>query len=583
MANLSTEELTGFGGFGTLFATERDPSALVANPAPVQVARQSPNDLRGGTYGPLGEELPVAVGGASDGRGRRWPDQGTPPLIPGGTSRSEQWGDGSSAAQRLLAPPPIIDRTPIVIGGSLSLTYLASTFRNCTYGLRYQFVDILSELFEHDPHAHGVARQRVLNVACGKLQVLPATLPDGDPDFEKSKQIAAEVEAMISAIPRWSESLFAVAWGIITGLSAAEIEWTKTDLWRPRALHDIHSRRLNYSNPTTWDLHVWDQGLVGPGMSYMGPTTGVYGLRMADFPGKFIIHAPKLSGEYPTRDGEGRFIASYMMLKRMVVRAVAQDFERTVRPLIVGYFSRDEEKDTPVPASTLDIQRLDQATKALGLGSLNSATLPDSCKIEILKGASTMDAEKFVSFLDGQISKGLLGQDYTTQPGKTGARSASEVAERGTLKLSTYDAKAVCDTLERDLVRWIVRLNWPGCEERLCPRLGLNVNEDLSARELADLALKLAGVGVPWSKKDVAERAGAKLVDKDDEDDEPIKLTAAAPATPPASPDGTEPPDGGSGSDDDEDEEPEASATGDRVDRPDRPARGEDDTQQAAE
>ena len=194
-----------------------------------------------------------------------------------------------------------------------------------------------------------------------------------------------------------------------------------------------------------------------------------------------------------------------------------------------------------------------------------------------------MDAEKFVSFLDGQISKGLLGQDYTTQPGKTGARSASEVAERGTLKLSTYDAKAVCDTLERDLVRWIVRLNWPGCEERLCPRLGLNVNEDLSARELADLALKLAGVGVPWSKKDVAERAGAKLVDKDDEDDEPIKLTAAAPATPPASPDGTEPPDGGSGSDDDEDEEPEASATGDRVDRPDRPARGEDDTQQAAE
>lgn len=538
MAKTALEELpglgfNGFGALGAAFAQPVEPSAgvLVAHPVPAQTAERSPK-LRGGTYGTLGEELPVAVGDGYYGGGRL-PQQGSAPLIPGGTSRDGQWPDGSNAAQRLLAPPPIIDRTPIVIGGNLSLNYLASCFRNCTYGLRYQFVDVLSELLEHDPHARGVTRQRVLSVACAKLQVLPALLPDGDPLLEQAVAIAQQVDAMLRAIPSWSQALFKLAWGIITGLSASEIEWSRTDLWRPKALHAIHSRRLNYSNPTTWDLHVWDQGLVGPGMSYMGPTTGLYGLRMADFPGKFITHAPTLSGEYPSRDGEGRFIASYMMIKRMVARAVAQDFERSVRPLIVGYFSRDEEKDTAVPASTLDIQRLDAATKALGLGSLNSATLPDSCKIEILKGASTMDAEKFLLFLDGQMSKGVLGQDYTTQPGKTGARSASEVAERGTLKLSSYDAAAICDSLERDLVYWIVRLNWPGAEARLCPRLALNVNEDLSAKELLDLAVKAAMVSIPWSKKDIAERGGMKLVDKDEEDDEPIKLVAAASTTPP--------------------------------------------------
>lgn len=554
----------GFNGFAELgahFAPQQ--GQLVPNPVAPQEAKQNPNELRGGTYGTLGEELPVAVGGGSNGA-RQWPERGTAPLIPGGTSRAEQHGDGSNASQRLLAPAPIIDRSPIVIGGNISLGYLASCFRNCTYGLRYQFVDVLSELLEHDPHAHGVTRQRVLAVASAKLQVLPALLPDGDPDLEKALSIAQQVEAMLRAIPRWSQSLFSLAWGIITGLSASEIEWSLSDMWRPKALHTIHSRRLNYSNPTTWDLHVWDQGLVGPGMSYMGPTTGVYGLRMADFPGKFIIHAPTLSGEYPTRDGEGRFIASYMMIKRMVVRAVGQDFERSVRPLIVGYFSRDEEKDTPVPASQLDIARLDAATKALGLGSLNSATLPDSCKIEILKGASEMDAEKFILLLDGQLSKGVLGQDYTTQPGKSGARSASEVAERGTLKLSTYDAAAVCDSLERDLVYWMVRLNWPGAEARLCPRLGLNVNEDLSAKEVAALAKDLASVSIPWSKKDVGERAGVKLVDPGDEDDEPIKLVAAASDSPPS---GDEP-DGG------DDDEP---------DDDDAPNTGANDTQQAAE
>jgi phage gp29-like protein len=555
MPNSALEELPGLGfnGFGALGSTfaAQQPQEFPATPVAAQVAQTNPNSIRGGTYGALGEELPVAVGDGSV--NRRPPSRGSAPLIPGGTSDREQWSDGSSAAQRLLTPAPIIDRTPIVIGGNLTLNYLASCFRNCTYGLRYQFVDVLSELLEHDPHARGVTRQRVLAVACAKLQVLPAKLPDGHPLYEKAQSIANQVDAMLRAIPRWSQSLFALAWGIITGLSAAEIEWSLTDMWRPKALHSIHSRRLNYSNPTTWDLHVWDQGLVGPGMQYMGPTTGLYGLRMADFPGKFIIHAPTLSGEYPTRDGEGRFIASYMMIKRMVARAVAQDFERSVRPLIVGYFSRDEEKDTPVPASTLDIQRLDAATKALGLGSLNSATLPDACKIEILKGASTMDAEKFLLFLDGQMSKGVLGQDYTTQPGKTGARSASEVAERGTLKLSSYDAAAICDSLERDLIYWIVRLNWPGCETLLCPRLALNVNEDLSAKELLDLAVKAAQVSIPWSKKDIAERGGMKLVDKNEKDDEPIKLVAASPAP---GPDG-DPPDGG-GDDDKETETDDA-------------------------
>ena len=564
----------GFNGFAELGAQFGPaPGTLVAHPVPEQSAKQSPNDLRGGTYGPLGEELPIAVGGASDGSGRRWPERGMAPLIPGGTSRKEQHGDGSDASQRLLAPSPIIDRTPIIIGSNLTLSYLASAFRNCTYGLRYQFVDLLSELIEHDPHARGVTRQRVIPIASAKLQVLPAALPEGHKDFELAQSLCNEVEAMLRAIPRWSATLFSLAWGIITGLSAAEIEWTRSDKWRPKAIHAIHSRRLNYSNPTTWDLHVWDQGLVGPGMSYMGPTTGVYGLRMADYPCKFIIHAPTLSGEYPTRDGEGRYIASYLMIKRMVVRAVGQDFERTIRPLIVGYFSRNEEKDTPVPASTLDIQKLDAATKAIGLGSLNSATLPDACKIEILKGASTMDAEKFLLFLDGQTSKGALGQDYTTQPGKTGARSASEVAERGTLRISIYDARAICDTLERDLVAAIVHLNYPGLEH-LCPSLTLNVNEDLSASELASLAVKLASVSIPWSKKDLAERAGAKLVDKDDEDDEPIVLTAAKPPTPPegTSPDGGDDTSGDNGKSNDTEDEPD--------EEPDAP---EDDTQQAAE
>ena len=58
-------------------------------------------------------------------------------------------------AQRAIAPQPLSDRYPVVVGQSLSLSYIASVFRLATTGYRQQYVDLLNELLDPSHCIHG--------------------------------------------------------------------------------------------------------------------------------------------------------------------------------------------------------------------------------------------------------------------------------------------------------------------------------------------------------------------------------------------------------------------------------------------
>src|SRR5437016_3905133 len=76
---------------------------------------------------------------------------------------------------------------------------------------------------------------------------------------------------------------------------------------------------LSFPVPGSWDLYIWDQGAVAPDFSY-SPTNRMYGLRVDDIPGKFVIHAPQIRGGYPTRNGLGRQLAYWITLKLVATR-----------------------------------------------------------------------------------------------------------------------------------------------------------------------------------------------------------------------------------------------------------------------
>lgn len=443
-----------------------------------------------------------------------------------------------AAGAGLIARPPQIDKFPTVIGANLTGQYLSSTYRNCTFGWRYSFCDLLAELFEHDPHARGVTRQRVLPVSGARVEIQPAKLRKGDQDEQQAKDIAEEFDAQIYRIPALRQALGQLNWAVVYGLTGSEIGWDHSEeQWEVTGLSHIHTRRLNFPDSTSWDLYIYDQGLVGPGMSYMGPTTGLVGARVASYAGKFITHAPSLSAEYCTRDGEGRYIGTYMMLKRMVVRASAQDFERTIRPWVVGYFKRKLAGGDKEPiAQPEDIQALERALSALGSGSMNNASLPDSVNIEILKAASAMDAKGFLSFLNSEMSKALLGQAFTTEPGANGNLSTSEMAAKGTAEILRYDAQCMADTLERDLATPWFKLNYPGLSLKLLPRIAVRVDEEPDPEKVMKLAVQGTSIGMPIDMDRLAEQTGLTLVAKDDKESRRTQMIMAGKEPEPAVP-----------------------------------------------
>jgi hypothetical protein len=421
------------------------------------------------------------------------------------------------------ARPPMIDKFPVILGQNLTGQSLSSAMRLCNSGFRYQYVDLIDELLENDPDTRAVVRARVIGVACGRYEVQPAKLPESASEAERdiAKQIADDYSLDFYNIPCLAQRLQQLAWADIYGVSGHEIIWEhpKADRWEPIDWAFIHSRRLNYMNPTSWDLYVYDQGLVGPGSDYMGPTVGVYGLPIAKYPGKFIVHTPSLSGQYPTRDGEARYIAFYMLLKRMVVRCSAQDFERVIRPWVIGYFNRQMLEGQTAPfADKADIAALNDSLDAFGTGSMNWAALPNSVKVELLRAVSALSVTDFLGFLNRAIAKSLLGQAFTTEPGPNGNMATAEVADKNTTKILVYSSGTLCDTLRRDFAMPWMRLNRPALSRHFCPRHVANVEDLPSPAELVKMAKDMAMMDAPVDLRDLSQRTTVKLADSNDPD-----------------------------------------------------------------
>ncbi len=442
-----------------------------------------------------------------------------------------------------LAPWPQVDRYPTILGSNLTLRYIASTWRIALQGYRQQFVDVLDELLDRDPGTYATLANRVLAAATGRVVLTPAKAEEGTPEAERAKDICKLVQARLDAIPQFDVARAQLLWGVYNGISGQEINWDRrapgaNDLgWWVKDLSFIHSRRIAYPNWSEFEPYIWDQGMVSS-WAYnpdgtMYPTQGAYGLRVADCPGKFILYDATLRGDYPTRGGLGRMIGWYMAMKLMAVRAAGDYVERFAKPWAIGYYSTvtQENGGHPRPADDNDIKAGKAALDALGIGSLNSATLPDNIKITLdgpgIKNASGgVDPEKMVKLCNSEITKAVSGGTLSSDGGEVGARSLGEVHERNALRTSIFDAQTLSETLQRDLVAWIVRLNCPG-EEHLAPTLAIHV-EKVDAAALLKRAAEFAAIGGRPDAKWVSEQIGIPQVDPNDEHAQalvPVKQT----------------------------------------------------------
>lgn len=329
-----------------------------------------------------------------------------------------------------VAPPASTDRFPIIIGAGLTMAFVSSAMRAALTGYRLQLVDVLSELLEHEGHGQSVLSKRMIALSGARFEYVPADSSD------RAKTLCDEIGEDTGHLPM-ATIVERLGWhGLYFGLACEELIWERGERWRIGSMDLIHSRRLSYPDWLYWDLHIWDQGIGGG----LASDAARYGVRIADYPGKFFVWQPQVRGEYAGREGLGRGLATLFLLKRLVLRVTASEFERFVKPWCITYFSTADQVGHHRVASEEDIAAAELASGALGTGSLTAASLPDSVKVELLRAASSLDNFRFAEYLDGVIARFVLGQTSTSTEGKFGSRSASEVAKEEQTAVTRADA-----------------------------------------------------------------------------------------------------------------------------------------------
>ena len=424
------------------------------------------------------------------------------------------------APSEQLAPAPVVDRYPTVIGQGLSLAYVSSAFRLCLGGYRQQYVDLLDELMEKDPHAYSVVSKRVLTVGGGRVKIEP---PDGleGADATQAEEAAGLAANGLAGIPNFAEACVLLAWATYYAVSAQEIVWRQDDAGHimPTSLEFVHHRRLSYPDQWTWDVHIWDQGgMRGPGV--VAPSAaGMFGIRIADHPGQFIVHAPKVRGDYPTREGIGRQIAYWMTIKNIATRLAPQYLERYAIPFPDFEFNTTgENADAPLQpriATLDDIAGATTAAAALGVGALSNYVHADAVKVHLNAptGTPSLTFAEWIQLCDSQMSKAALGGTLTTEVSSTGGnRAVASTQKQGEEKLYEFDAVMLAATLKRDLIDWIVKLNFPTLPTRLYPVVKVHVNADPDPMDVLNRASVAATAGIPVDADAIAAQTNLPVV-----------------------------------------------------------------------
>jgi len=359
---------------------------------------------------------------------------------------------------------------------------LADILQQARRGQGIGYLTLAEEMEERDPHYASVLNTR--RMACAGLPVRVEALSDDPRDID----LADAVRALLDA-PDFDYLRTDLLDALGKGYSVCEIEWNREGTrWTPQ--HYLHRdpRFFQFDKITGRTLLLRDE-------------SNEDGLSLPAY--KFIVHTPRLRPGMPLRSGLALLCAVGYVCKAWAWRDWMAFADVYGIPMRVGKYGAG--------ATDAEIKKLIAAVS--NLASDAGAVIPDSMRIEFEKSANTAGAgdffEKLANWWDKQISKAVLGQTMTADDGAS--LSQAKVHNDVRMDLLKADAKALSSTLNRDLIRPFVDLNWgPG----RYPKLVIDVAEPEDTVALVESVTKLLPFGFKVEQSGIRDRLG--LPDPDD-------------------------------------------------------------------
>lgn len=324
------------------------------------------------------------------------------------------------------------DRYSSYPSNGLSPRRLAEIFREADEGNVLRQMELFEEMEEKDTHLFSQLQTRKLAVMGLDWEVQPFS------DDARDEEVAQFVSGQLHGLEGFNDILMDVLDAVGKGISVSEITW------------GVDSQGKNIVEDITW---VHPKKLLWDSLDdEMKICTRKYpqGIQLPE--NKFIVHRYKAKSGHPSRAGILRVAGWMYLFKNYDLKDWVSFCEVFGMPTRLGKYD--------AAASEADKAALMAAIVSLGTdaaGIVSSAT--DIQFIDSNKTSSVDLYERLARYCDEQTSKAVLGQTLTSDAG-SGSYAQSKTHNEVRKDLTAADARALENTLRRDLIRPLVEFNF---------------------------------------------------------------------------------------------------------------------------
>jgi len=373
------------------------------------------------------------------------------------------------------------------VATGLTPSKLASILAAANDGDLHAYLTLAEEMEERDPHYASVLgiRKRAIS---GVEPIVKAASDD-----PRDQEIALAVKENIVKHHGFSDLVEDMLDSLGKGFSQVEIMWDKRPTeWRIEEFVHTDPRFFQFDRDTGKEIRLVDEA------------DAVNGVALKPF--KWIGHRAKLKSGLAFRGGLARLASFAYLCKAYTIKDWVAFIETYGLPLRIGRYGGE--------ATPEDVKVLYRAV--MNIGTDAAAVLPESMKIDfeqISAGPGNDIFEKFARWADEQTSKAVLGQTMTSDNGSS--QSQAEVHNEVRHDIAKADAKSVCGSLNRDLVKPYVDLHY-GTQDHY-PEIKIMIEEAEDLDMVMTHTMEAADRGVKIKASEVRDKLGYSAPDDDDE------------------------------------------------------------------
>lgn len=367
---------------------------------------------------------------------------------------------------KVIPEQPVWQQLQRGVGAGLTPVAVSARLAEADMGRMASLVDLANAMRQKDGHLQGILETRESAVQRLDWEL---ELPK-KPTQKEKKALAFITDALRGPIPALVAHCSSAPF---YGYAVTETVWRKSSGYLiPDYFNPVAPRRFVYEGSS-----LLFQDLPG--------LPGGVDLR-AQYPGQFVISQPRVTGDVPCREGLMRVLVWAALFRNWDLTDWLRLGEIAWRPWRVAKYDRKQFATQEAVDSLLSLV---DAMSTSGAGAF-----PDSVTLDVkwpTGGNGRGPHAELFATMGREMSKCVLGQTETTESSGSSGYAQAKVHDEVKKDKTESDARFIGADITRDLVTWLVVMNF-GPRVRV-PRLKFITEDAVDLKAFADGLKSMSG------------------------------------------------------------------------------------------